>query len=358
MVTTNNQHNTTVKLIKDLIKEDYSSSINCLQADHFDFNIFADFISENSLSQWFYATTSNTQIRPFLPDIFLKNLKLSYVKGWERNSKIIQEMAKINNAFIKNNISAIFLKGPIMAKRFYINMDHREILDLDVLINKNDLDIAGKALADMGFKRKSNVFLNKALTVYFTHSFEYENKVDLDLHWSLAKYASYDLDFKLLWPKRISLKVDDSTYNTLPDEYELIAQIFSVFKGVRFNTLRFKSFLDLYLIMRKFYNQVNWDEFFDKRKQEGIFKICLNVLDLFMHTLNIDDEFPGLQQYIAKNESFILSKTKNNTKDFLTDSRFSYKKILWAFKLYELNPIISLLWWGCSLPFKLSVYKT
>ena len=74
-------------------------------------------------------------------------------------------------------------------------------------------------------------------------------------------------------------------------------------------TIRLKSFVDFYIILKYF--KFDWEEFFLSRKSEGLFLISLNVFDFVFSVLNCYKEFEHLTEIIERNSNCnYLQKTK------------------------------------------------
>jgi hypothetical protein len=346
------------KLLSFIVKENASGIEKLLKSDNIDFNDFGKFIWKNHLSGNLYSLLHNSKLRSLLPDTLLEQFKPSYLKQWTTNEKLAKEIELLSELFNEEGKEVIFLKGPFLAKRFYGNIDRRAIADIDFLVKKEDIDYIDYLIKRNGWVRRSFVFPGKSAVLYFTHHFEYErNGIDLELHWKLSTHFTFKLDYPKIWQQRRSYEFRNKSYWVLSDEYELVVQILSIFKDIELGTITLKSFLDAYMMLRTINHTGNWKEFFNDRKNEGIYKISIYTMDLVLGFLDCRNEFPKLASYIKDNLVLIKQSSLADKLKLLDHSRFAVQNKLWSFKLYATNPINSLCWWAISLPFRLITYR-
>ncbi|MGH7889356.1 MAG: hypothetical protein ACRENF_02250, partial [Thermodesulfobacteriota bacterium] len=129
------------------------------------------------------------------------------------------------------------------------------------------------------------------------------------------------------------------------------------FKDIELGTIKLKSFVDAYMILKAAGRNIKWKEFFDDRKREGIFVISLNVLDLVFSLLDCRDEFNEVSLQIKQNKSCLKYKTSSEKLELLEGSKFAMKNKLWTFGLYDTHPLNAIFWWAVSLPFRLTTYR-
>ena len=345
-------------LLNYIMKRDSESIEKFLESDEVDFDIFYKFIWDNQLAGNLYSLLINSELRALFPDILIDKFKPSYLKQWIKNERLIREIEFLSELVNKGGIEVIFLKGPFLAERFYGNIDRRSIADIDVLVKNDEIDNIDKLLKRNGFELKSIVFLDKYLSIYFTHHFEYARRdVDLELHWALSTHCSFNLNYSRIWQEKNNFEFRQKNYLVLSDEYELVFQILSIFKDIELGTIKLKSFVDTYMILKAVDKNIKWKEFFDDRKKEGLYVISSNTLDLVLSLLDCHGEFKKLSLYLEQNKMHLKYKTSAAKLGLLDHSRFAIRNKLWAFGLYNTNPFNAFCWWAISLPFRLITYR-
>ena len=352
------QKNLFPRLLAYIVKEDREGTEGILRREEVDFVGFNKFAWDNHIAGTIYSILSVSELRPLFPEELIEIFKASYLEQWTKNERLLKEIVSLSELFDGAGKEVIFLKGPFLAERFYGNIDRRAISDIDLLAKKRETDVIDRMLEENGYLRKSYIFPTRSLAVYFTHHFEYERSgIALDLHWNLSVHFSFSIDYERLWRTNKIYEFRRKKYRVLSDEYELVFQILSIFRDIELGTITLKSFLDAYMILKHTGTNTDWDEFFACRRNEGIYKISINILDLVLCLLDCRSEFPELAIYIDQNGKLIKARDLDQKLGLLNQSGFSYKNKIWALGLYSTSPLFSFLWWVVSLPFKLPVYR-
>ena len=345
-------------LLNYIIKRDSESIEKFLESDEVDFDVFNKFIWDNQLAGNLYSVLVNSNLRTLFPDTLIELFKPSYLEQWAKNERLLKEIGVLSDLFNKAGKGVIFLKGPFLAQRYYGNIDRRAIADIDVLVKKDEIDDVDDLLKRNGFVRKSVVFIDKSLSIYFAHHFEYaRHDIDLELHWALSTHFTFKLGYERIWQEKMNFEFHKRNYWVLSDEYELVFQILSIFKDIELGTIKLKSFVDTYMILKAVDKNIKWKEFFDYRKKECIYLISLNTLDLVLSLLDCQGEFKELNSYIEQNEIYLKYKRLAKKLGLLDHSKFAIRNKLWAFGLYDTNAFNTFCWWAISLPFRLMTYR-
>ena len=347
-----------INLVSSILKGDSRRIEGVLRTESPDFEDFYRFIWSNHIAGTMYSILSSSKLRTLFPEGLIERLKTSYLEQWVKNEKLLKETEMLSELFGRASEEVIFLKGAFLAERYYGNIDKRAISDIDLLIKKDRLERSDRILKGSGYVRKSHAFPSEAVASLFTHHFEYgKNGIDLDLHWNLSSHFTFKIDYWRLWRDSRQFEFRSKSYRVLSDEYELVFQMLSIFKDIELGTIKLKSFADAYMILRFAYARMHWAEFFEQRRSEGIFKITLNILDLFLTLFNSREEFPEISAYIDDNADCIGLMKLEEKLSLITRAGFTLRNKRWALGLYSANPLNSFLWWLISLPFKLQVYR-
>ena len=292
------------------------------------------------------------------PDRMTGDLKNSYLEQWTKNEKLLRETERLSDLLGIGEVDVIFLKGAFLGARYYGDIDRRAVSDIDLLIKKEALHRSDRILRGFGYVRNSRAFPSEALASLFTHHFEYgKNDLDLDLHWNLSTHFTFKIDYVRLWRDSGEFMFRGRSYRVLSDEYELVFQLLSIFKDIELGTIKLKSFVDAYMIMRAAYGEIRWAEFFERRRREGIFNISLNVLDLLLGLFELNEEFPEVAAYIDVNRVLIELTDPEEKAALITRTGLNIRNKRWALALYSSGSAYSFIWWLTSLPFKLQVYR-
>lgn len=348
-----------LKLLCFFLKKDYTGIESYLQKGDCDVKSFNDFSNKHGLSGYLYSILSHSRLKNLFPNELIENFKFFYIGQWVNNVRLIREVERLGDLFRESRQEVIFLKGLFLAQRFYGSIYRRAISDIDILVREQkDIDDVQQLLTKHGFKRTSKVPLNKKLVPFFTHHFGYwKPNISVELHWLLQSHFTFRIDYKKIWKSKQKFIFKNKPYYVLCNEYELVAQILSIFTDIQIGKIVLKPFVDIYIILKGISKDLNWEEFFAYRQNEGLFLISLNALDMVLDILDCYDDFEELTVYIEKNRKHLKYQDLRKKLKLLNTSRFGLKNKLWAFGLYQTSLFNSFCWWAVSLPVRLMVYR-
>ncbi|HTL70240.1 MAG TPA: nucleotidyltransferase family protein, partial [Candidatus Eisenbacteria bacterium] len=246
-----------------------------------------------------------------------------------------------------------------LAQRFYGDIGQRRIADLDLLVRPREVPEAERLLGKAGFRRTSRLLFGGTLASRFTPCLEYKKEnLGLDLHWQLRSHPSFRVDYDRLWRTSETAAVGDRAFGVPSAEYELLTQILSIFTDVQLGTILLKSFVDVHKILEAVEESLDWDRFFLDRREEGLLRISVNVLDLALDALDARDRFPRLGSRLAGHASCVRWTRREKKMRLLERSKAALRNKSWAFPLYETTPFRTFSWWALSLPFRVAASPT
>jgi len=347
-------------LLSQLAKGEFSS-INKIINDRKKLKEFRTILRINKLSGYFFSSIKETKLLELLPIRFKEEIEKYYSNQSEYNKMLLNEIEKLNKIFNEEKMKVIFLKGPIFTLKYYGDIGSRSISDIDILIKTtDDIDLINSILNKNDFILKSKLIFGKKLNNKFTHHYEYQKEeLKLDLHWVLQSHFTYDISYTDIWNLKSTYKLDrgEDVY-IMSDEYQLVFMTLSIFIDIQLGTIRFRSFIDLYNIVEKLYEYLDWDKYFKNRENEGLLKISINIFDLFITIFELDGKYIGIEKALDNERSSIVYKIYDNKLRLLDTSPFSLSNKFWSFKSYETHFLAAMSWWIISIPIKLSVYNS
>ncbi|MCI0454693.1 MAG: nucleotidyltransferase family protein [Candidatus Dadabacteria bacterium] len=346
-------------LTRLIIKKHPSEIKDFLSRESFDVKGFRKFTNRNKISGYIYSALKEPRAIELFPAKLVDLLQSHYINQGRKSMEILLEMEGLLELLTRDGIEAIFLKGPFFAKRYYEEIGQRSIADIDLLVRKEDsLNHADNMLKIEGYQPRSMSILGQYMTTIFTHHYEYRKKgIKLDLHWAFQSHFSYKINYGEIWGQKKSFLHNGKAYNVLSDEYELVFQILSIFMDIQLGTIRLKSFVDVFKIIRRIDSEIDWNGFFTRREKEGLFFISLNILDLVIQILNCQEDFSKLSQVVERNKNNVIYKDAGQKIKLLNSSYLALRNKIWAFQLYNAPFLKCLIWWLISLPFKIAVYR-
>jgi hypothetical protein len=239
-------------------------------------------------------------------------------------------------------------------------MSVRRLSDIDLLAKKKDIDSIGRLLADNGYKRISNIFLdNKKFTIEKALShFQYKkDSMVVVAHWKFQNIPGVAFNEERVWQKARDIDIGNMHFRTLCVEDALLAHILSFFVDLELKrALYLKALLHIYGILSKCYDKIDWLQFFEERKTDGTYKISLNILFICIDIFQAKDEFPILWNLFKERNEHIA---KDLNLDFnITRSIGDYiKNKIASFYMLDVPFSKALFWWGETLPYRILGYR-
>jgi hypothetical protein len=348
-----------IPLLVSLVKRDHQAARHHLSRGKFDVDLFYRFIMTHQLRGYTYTLVLDSPARDAFPPNLLKHLKELHRRQAERSNHLVKELIGLSNAFSRERLQFILLKGPHLAVRFYDGLDRRIFWDLDILVRNDDFADAARLLGRCGFRRTSWVVFHEGLTRAFTHAFDFgKDGLTIDLHWALANRPSFKINYGRVWETREPFLLNDVTFSVLSNDYTILLTIISIFRDIETGKLRLRSLVDLYLILKTTHNQIDWERFFAEREAENLLRVSTNVLDLFTRLFDCRTEFPELRRALSQRHASLTIPDDEAARALVGHGRVGLKRRLWASRLYEASRTHVFSWWAISLPFRRAVFRT
>lgn len=341
-----------------LLKGDHESAAEHLQNGLVEPHELAQFMQRHRLQLFVCSMLGGSPVQKWLPQEWVNELKSFSLVQWAAQERLFRELDALSTLLLSAGHEFILLKGPYLAERFYGGMNRREFYDLDLLIRREDLPSVERLLVHSGYIQKSSNLLNRSLTTYFTHAFDFvKPNVAVDLHWQFSAQLNHQLNYEAIWRQKRAFNLRGHDFVVLSDEYEVVFQMISIFKELEMGMGRLKAFVDLYLTLTKISREIDWEAFVQRRKLEGIQTVSLAVLALFLGLFNCRDKFREMASVVAREEKLLNLVSARNHQRLMETSPGAVWNKIWASKLYECPRVAVFIWWVISFPFRLAVYQ-
>jgi len=173
----------------------------------------------------FYRRLADTCPEAAPPKVLAAWRRLYQVHA-RRNLRLTGELLKVLALFESQGISAIPLKGPVLAETAYGDPTLRQFADLDILVSRADLEKVRELLVAGGY-RLLQALTAKQERLHLKHSmeftFENSRRTMLDVHWRfVADYLGGGLDPEEALARRAPLQILGKTVYTLHPEDNLL----------------------------------------------------------------------------------------------------------------------------------------
>ena len=148
------------------------------------------------------AVMASAALQPACEPAVLESLRLAYYANSARNAVLFQELECILQLLDKAGIPVIVLKGAWLAHQLYQDVALRPMNDLDLLVEKGDLDRAVALLYAAGYRRLA-VFQNDAFENQLGHAVHLVHLgkpgVEVEVHWQLASGEASLFQPEMAW---------------------------------------------------------------------------------------------------------------------------------------------------------------
>jgi hypothetical protein len=344
-------------LLRWIVRADADRLQHILSDATTDMGGFLRFAHRHQLGAYAYWTLQRLGLARRLAPPTLAATKASSLVERTRSASLAQQLRELGALFARHGEDVLFIKGPLLAHRFYGSLDARAIADLDILLRSpDDLDRVEALLLESGFERAFRVLVSRRWSRHFAHHFEYRRASHpLDVHWALQRHFSFAIDYGRIWATRSRITFEGHTYEATSDEYELVLQILGVLTDLQVGKLVLRSLVDVYRILKTVDGRMDWDDFFSWRARERILRPSAYVLGLVLDVFDCRDEFARLDAVLGP-KLCRLPPTSLAHRMVLESRPLDLRQKLLALRLYETSLAAACSWWLVSLPFRIAVY--
>jgi len=200
-----------------------------------------------------FQNSTLNQIQNF-PDWFQKGLVDRSEQTAAHALKLLKDLKDVVSALQKEGVQSIALKGVLLAARVYPSLNLREGGDIDLLIRKNDFEMAQKVLTRLGYAHsnclKNTPGLSLEGSAVFTSA---ETGTTIDLHWRLLESWYPSISENEIWSQQAKFSFASFEFNLLRPEHELI---YLCQHGTKHMWCRLSWIIDLCQFIRK--TPIDW----------------------------------------------------------------------------------------------------
>jgi hypothetical protein len=147
-------------------------------------------------------------------DEFTEILKKEHRAAFIDTRLQLEKATTIATAFANNGIRTILLKGAALGIAYYESAALRPMSDIDLLIDRNDLQKAAEVLTDLGFQPESGD-LSLATDIMNAWHFETSEADVVDVHWRLMRDCWNAEKMESFWEAAVYLEYDSLRLETL-----------------------------------------------------------------------------------------------------------------------------------------------
>jgi hypothetical protein len=185
-----------------------------------------------------------------------EQLSTYYHNNLYRNMILADELAKVLALFRRNGITALNLKGTILAEQLYGNPGLRTVTDMDIMVTTENLSLGGSLLLELGYRQM-------VMGKWWEHPFHLApyGKIEqfpfiIELHWNLDDPKLVSVPLEEVWERARPVQIHGNNVLVLSPEDELLFLANHLFKH---DTRILMSLGDIAELLKKYENTLDWD---------------------------------------------------------------------------------------------------
>jgi len=216
------------------IKQDTLKKVQEILSPDLNWAYFLQRTKEEGLASLIYkAFLKIPDIEKIIPEYILQDLKIIYYSVVKRNILISRTLEKILQAFQAENIESIIFKGIALAESVYGDIGSRSMVDLDILVRRQDVKKADEILGRFNYaklfevKDYSAIFLNLYRNaLLFRNLNTYPQYIHL--YWHILNLFTYDkdilhkIDMDKIWDDAIEIELGNLKIRTFSIYHQII----------------------------------------------------------------------------------------------------------------------------------------
>jgi hypothetical protein len=313
---------------------------------------FARFVSHHQIAVPLLLRLECTGATRGLPAALVERLRQRAASQRERTARLVTLHERLRRELAQRDVDYLLLKGPVLARRLYGELDARESVDLDLLVDRGDARRARRALGEIGFTRRMPAPWGAALVTPFVHALDYDSPGGaVDLHWALERHPSLRLDAQKLRQEARREPLGEGDVAVPSDQGEILAACLGAVRDGERGRLKLKHLLDLRRWMEL---PRAWPGFLAAARAQHAERPCLRALSLTVAALGVPKELPA--ELAASLSPSRTAAGGEAALPWLLAGLPSWRARRWAFASWESSPAASAAWWLLSLPFRLAVH--
>ncbi|WP_458352145.1 nucleotidyltransferase domain-containing protein [Peribacillus frigoritolerans] len=191
-----------LKFLLDCLKSETNKQVPFKVEQNLDWNLFLKLARHHRVYPLIYPKLKSAN---YIPAPINQSMHHDYQKNTFKMLKLTGEIERISRVVFENEISTLFLKGPILATDLYGDISQRTSSDVDILVNIDDLEKIESLLIQLGYVKDEYIQTVLNDWKWRHHHFVYfhsEKEIKLEIHWRLNPGPAKEPTFTELWLRK------------------------------------------------------------------------------------------------------------------------------------------------------------
>jgi Uncharacterised nucleotidyltransferase len=231
------------------------------------------------------------------PDFFRESLKHIHTDIFNKNLFIKSETQQILNAFEKQGIEVIPLKGPFFAEKYFGDLGARVSSDIDLLIKKKDVLRATACIKKLGFLSEKEEVVSHFHCGFYKNLPHSPCPLAVELHWDLVKKNTSNMDIEAFWKEAIPYQ---ASYHYVRELSDFHAFYMICLHSWRHNLDSLKYFMDIMQMIKVLSLSLDFTRLIEEATKHQTRKRLIRTLSI------VYDQYP----FMAAIKSFPYQKHK------------------------------------------------
>ena len=315
-------------------------------------------LTSAKLAGQFYALTTDTAVLDAFPREEQETLRGAYERQYQSNRSYLELLEKLRDRLADEGVDLLLLKGLFLAQRFSGGMDRRFMWDADILVHQHQLRDAIRVAGDLGLTATGDTLPVWILNLLNLHALEVSHRGRaIDIHWRLRNRPGYHINYERIWNDAQAIVIDGQPFNALSDEDALALSILEIGGDMERGHIKLRSLWDVYQILQALDGSVNWDEFFERRKGEGLLQLAVNMLTFFLYCLDCQSECPRLVESLQQQPTKLLIDNRDVALQILErPKQHLANRALYA-RLQPRAVPLYWIWWLATAPLRFALTR-
>lgn len=260
------------------------------------------FLAQQHLAHYVLRRIETEGKADLFPEGVVKRLRQEVELRRAEMDALPEALTEVVTALAAASIDCLVLKGMPFAARYFGDPSLRRHLDIDLLVHKGDADRGLRVLLGLGYRPKRRRIRETAEGPSIRpHRLRTEHalglrrgNVSIDLHWRLRTAPAYRVEESDVWSGAQEVAIDGIVCRAPSDEAALLLLLLSIAHDIGRSACRLKHLLDVRQILSWADPDMDWALFFERRREENVLRISVNVLWIVLDLFGGAEEFPRL----------------------------------------------------------------
>ncbi len=239
--------------------------IDCLILEVNNWDYFTKTIINRGIAPLLYKKLALVRNSPMIPDTVIAKLQQTYYATISRGTILLDYFQNIADAFSKQSISIIALKGVYLSENLYHDIGLRQFSDIDLLVPEEDGEKCLAILENMGYRAASAIKISKFVNSQFDvvhYAPMVLNGVSIEIHIKLhRKGEKYNLITSEIWKNTIPAIVNKRNVFALGSNDLLIHLCVHLDKHFQMGKVQFTCLCDITNMLNENEAGFNWETF-------------------------------------------------------------------------------------------------